>query len=206
MHHLTMLPQPIVIRIKKLDAAKRQLDSAIRAFFNDEDSIAVHTLVGAASNIASDLVKCHASHNSWDKTIAHDNKLDINKYFQIVRQPQNFFKHADKDSDGEIEFNKRDTEHLLWVASLNLGEINSAEQMHSDALSVFQLWYIAVWKDLWGNSVDNDMDEIIRQAQELFPGITALSREEQLYLGREALWEAKWLLQGSAEAKDAMKK
>ena len=67
--------------------------------------------------------------------------------------------------------------------------------MHSDALSVFQLWYIAVWKDFWGNSVDNDMQEIIRQAQEMFPGITALSREEQIYLGREALWEAKWLLQ-----------
>jgi hypothetical protein len=68
--------------------------------------------------------------------------------------------------------------------------------MHSDALSVFQLWYIAVWKDLWGNSIDNDMDEIIRQAQEMFPGITALCREDQLYLGKEALWEAKWLLQG----------
>lgn len=191
-----MLPEPSVTNVKKLDAAKRQLDAAVRAFFNDEDSVAIHTLVGAASNIASDLVERQSSSDSWDNTIAQDNKLTIKKYFQIVRKPQNFFKHAASDPCDELEFNIRDTEHLLWVASLNLGEICSDEQLYSDVLSVFQLWYVAVWRDFWDNSDDNDMDEITGQAQEIFPNIASLCREEQLYLGKEALLESKWLLHG----------
>ena len=134
-----MLPEPIITTVKKLDAAKRQLDAAVRALFNNKDPIAIHTLTGAASNIISDIVRHQTSHNSWDKFIAKDNNLTNSEYFRIIRAAQNFFKHAANDPDGVFEFNIRDTEHHLWVASLNLGEINLVEQMHSDTLSVFQL-------------------------------------------------------------------
>ena len=47
------------IRLNKIDAARRQLKVAIRLLFDDEDPVAVHTLVGAASVIITDLVEKH---------------------------------------------------------------------------------------------------------------------------------------------------
>lgn len=182
-----MLPEPSVIKLKKLDATRRQLDAAVRAFFDGEDSVAVHTLVGAASNIISDLVEHQALHRSWDVFAAQDNRLSKSEYFRIARQAQNFFKHADRDADGELEFNQRDTECLM-LASLNLGELNRAGEKHSIELSVFQLWYIAVWSSIWDTS-DDTIAALVEQALRMFPHITVLPRDEQLRRGREALQE-----------------
>lgn len=44
-------------QITKLDAARRQLRAAVRLLFDGGDPVAVHTLVGAASVIISDLVE-----------------------------------------------------------------------------------------------------------------------------------------------------
>lgn len=44
-------------RITKLEAAHRQLKSAIRLFFIDEDELAVHTVASAAYRLISDLKK-----------------------------------------------------------------------------------------------------------------------------------------------------
>jgi hypothetical protein len=89
-----MLPEPSVIKLKKLDATRRQLDAAVRAFFDGEDSVAVHTLMGAASNIISYLVEHQAPHRFWDVFAAQDNRLSKSEYFRIARQAQNFFSNS----------------------------------------------------------------------------------------------------------------
>lgn len=45
------------LKISKLDAAKRQLETAIRLYFNEADPISIHTLAGAAHTILSDINK-----------------------------------------------------------------------------------------------------------------------------------------------------
>jgi hypothetical protein len=45
------------IEVSKIEAANRQLDAAIELLFSDGDPIAVHTLAGAASGLAADLVE-----------------------------------------------------------------------------------------------------------------------------------------------------
>ena len=47
------------IKISKLDAAKRHLETAIRLYFNYGDPIAIHTLACAAHGILSDLNEEH---------------------------------------------------------------------------------------------------------------------------------------------------
>ena len=41
--------------ISKLDAARRQLESAIFLYFNEADPVSIHTLTAAAYNILKDL-------------------------------------------------------------------------------------------------------------------------------------------------------
>jgi len=82
------------IRLNKIDAARRQLKVAIRLLFDDEDPVAVHTLVGAASVIITDLVEKHHPNESWDKFAQEANKITAREYYQVMRKPQNFLKHA----------------------------------------------------------------------------------------------------------------
>ena len=81
-------------QLTKLDAARRQLRVAIRLLFDGVDPIAVHTLVGAASIIISNLTDQQHPENSWDRFIQKANNISASEYFQIMRKPQNFLKHA----------------------------------------------------------------------------------------------------------------
>lgn len=45
------------IQISKIAAAQRQLDAAIRIFFQREDELAIHTVTAAAFQILQDLTK-----------------------------------------------------------------------------------------------------------------------------------------------------
>ena len=46
-------------KVTKKDAARRQLQAAVRLFFVEEDSIAIHTIAGAAHELLRTLVKRH---------------------------------------------------------------------------------------------------------------------------------------------------
>ncbi len=45
------------LEISKLDAAKRQLDTAIRLYFCDGDPVSIHTLAAASYNILRDVTE-----------------------------------------------------------------------------------------------------------------------------------------------------
>ena len=80
------------ISITKLDAARRQIDAAVRLSFDDDDKIAIHTLTWAAYGI---LVAYDIKTNSgtaWGSTLraSPDNEARI---------ISNFLKHADKDHE-----------------------------------------------------------------------------------------------------------
>jgi hypothetical protein len=127
------------IQISKLDAARRQLKVAIHLLFDEGDPVAVHTLVGAASVIITDLVEKHHPDKSWDKFAQEANNISANEYFKVMRKPQNFLKHARDDHDATFDFDPKDTESVAFWAVMNLGNfvVLSMEE------SVLQLWYLA---------------------------------------------------------------
>ena len=45
------------IKVNKLEAARRQIGTAIELWFSGGDPISIHTLIGAASQILCDLLK-----------------------------------------------------------------------------------------------------------------------------------------------------
>jgi hypothetical protein len=112
--------------ISKLEGARRNLAAAVRLFFENGDPIAVHTLAAAAQGVIRDVAKARGlSHTS----ILHDHpgiSIEARKeWFNILNAPRNFFKHADKDPDGMLEFDEKGNETLLLDACITLTELSS---------------------------------------------------------------------------------
>jgi len=83
--------------VTKLDAAIRQLETAIKLWFYDADPVSIATLTYAGYQIISDL--CVLRHG---KPLAMNHCDGIREEYRavmrkILRDTPNFFKHADKD-------------------------------------------------------------------------------------------------------------
>ncbi|MFZ3320733.1 MAG: hypothetical protein WA190_00065 [Usitatibacter sp.] len=168
------------IRISKLDAARRQMDAAIRLLFEGEDPVAVHTLVGAASVIISDLVEIHHPKTSWDKLAQEANNIAASEYFAVMRKPQNFLKHARDDADAVLDFNPKDTESVAFWAVMNLSNFGTL----STEASVLQLWYLACHAP----TLEKEIGPYER-AREIFGDLRGVERGERLRVARKVLEE-----------------
>ena len=168
------------IQVSKLEAAKRQLNVAIRLLFDAGDPVAVHTLVGAASVIISDLVEKHHPEKSWDKFAQEANKITASEYFQVMRKPQNFLKHAREDADATLDFDLNDTESVAFWAVMNLGNFG----VLSMEASVLQLWYLACHAP----TLDANIEPYDR-ALEVFGDLRGKPRVERLAVAKRVLTE-----------------
>ncbi len=93
------------LTISKLDAARRQLQTAIALWFEDGDAVSIHTLACAAYEIIHAVSKKRNPGREpliFDNDVIHENsRAEFNR---IVKSFGNFFKHANNDGDGVIQF------------------------------------------------------------------------------------------------------
>ena len=110
------------IKISKLDAAKRQLETAIRLYFNEADPVSIHTLVGAAHGILSDLNKKRGGKPMIvsDYSIKEEYKKEIRKK---LKEAINHFKHADQAPNAVIDFNPEINDDYIYDACAKYGEL-----------------------------------------------------------------------------------
>src|SRR5271156_4459871 len=108
------------ITITKLDAARRQLETVIRLYFNDEDPVSIHTLVCAAYNLVRDVNKKLGGQPMLikDDLIEVYVKTEFQEQMRRkLNEPENFFKHADRDHGETIEFNPDASEFMILDAA-----------------------------------------------------------------------------------------
>jgi hypothetical protein len=105
------------ITISKLDAAERQINTAVRLYFNDGDPVSIHTLSAAAFEILKDLDKKGPKTGTFyelvDQYVRPEERDTVMK---TVKQAQNFFKHADQDPDATLDFILAEPEMFLLAA------------------------------------------------------------------------------------------
>lgn len=145
-----------VIRVSKIEAAKRQLDCAIYLWFQDRDAIAIHTLARAAYDVIHDL-------NEKNGTLAellynNDRIADAykKKWEAALKKPGNFFKHADRDfdPDGEIELRPFSTIGFIMYSVSGLVALGRGGTDHTNALAFwFGLHEPELVKDSYRKSV-----------------------------------------------------
>ena len=92
-----------VEKVSKLDAARRQLRTALRLFLQESDSVSIHTLAAASHEILRTLIKAKGG-----GSLIRDSdfiKPEYQKeYEKHINRPRNFFKHADRDPNEVLEF------------------------------------------------------------------------------------------------------
>ncbi|MBI4560066.1 MAG: hypothetical protein HY706_20935 [Candidatus Hydrogenedentes bacterium] len=140
-------------KVGKLDAAKRQLVTAIQLFFEREDSVSIHTLTSAAYQLVYDISQDRGL-TSWVRgnPLVRDEKRK--EWQRILGESQNFFKHADRDPNRVLDFEPEMTRFSLFDAVSLYREL-TPEHFHAGI--VYQLWFVVAydefllpgrWKDL----------------------------------------------------------
>lgn len=167
-----------MLHVSKLDAARRQLETAIRLYFNDSDPVSIHTLTAAAYNVLRDINR----EAGGTKLIIKEELIErvVPEYQKEVRrklnEAENFFKHADKDPKGVLEFSPVLTELMIWESCSAYFQL-SGEQLV--LAKVFNGWHAVNNPHLFRLSEDQQ-----RQFRKSKQEIEGMSKQEyfRLYL------------------------
>jgi hypothetical protein len=106
--------------ITKLDAAERQLNSSIRLFFENRDHFSSYALTAASREITDDLIEKKSDEIFQRESARLGDPMKVRlsfreefrdrikpgyytKALKLLRQWQNFLKHADNDPDCEMD-------------------------------------------------------------------------------------------------------
>lgn len=107
------------MKLTKIDVAERQLRQAIRLFFAEADEVSTHSLACAAHSVLDDLAKANGTprglRDHFPTLIRADRVQEVQR---AINAPRNFFKHADNDANGSLEFSPELTPMILLDACI----------------------------------------------------------------------------------------
>ena len=128
------------ILVGKQEAAIRQTMTALELFFHEKDEVSTHTLASAAYNIFRDLAAKGIGKTVLMKqaSLDHIDKKHHKEWLAHMNKFENYFKHADKDHDKELEFYPETTEFLLWENCMKVIEIKGNT---IPLVSAFTMWF-----------------------------------------------------------------
>lgn len=138
------------ITISKIDAATYQLAEAIRLFFERRDAVAIHTIVCASLQILHDYVSHLGKVDEFNlalhpkSSVIREDKRKL--YYDALRKPANFFKHATGDIHAgltEIEFDPYWTEVHLYEALLCLRHIDMGVFLSKAEFRTYWVWFMS---------------------------------------------------------------
>ena len=149
------------IKISKLDAARRQLLTAIRLYFNHGDIVSMHTLAAAAFKITQNI--CDSSSDLPDSLTAWVDELIKPEYKKIFwskhHSTANFFKHAERDPDAVHDFYPDEMENILFFA---VYQYRSLTGEWSPEIRLFSTWYM-----MHHPKAFNTPPEVVQRGREL---------------------------------------
>ncbi len=109
--------KPHVERVTKIDAARRQMRTAVRMFFEDKDTVSAYTLAAAVEGILGGLLKQKGEpHPFRDSDIIRPERKK--EFVAILNRPRNFFKHAASDPNAVLEFHPLMLTHALFECEM----------------------------------------------------------------------------------------
>lgn len=124
------------LKISKTDAARRQLETAIRLWFFDGEPVSIHTLAAAAHQVVHDLGKARGVTAILREL--PNVRPEYKKEMQAaVARDENFFKHADRDPDGLLHFKPNMTTFFLMDAVFTYEALTNERP---PILRTFQMW------------------------------------------------------------------
>lgn len=92
------------ITTSKIDAARRQIETAIALWFNEGDPVSIRTLVAAGHHICHDIIKDRGEKSAFllnPELVQPDKWIEFK---QSILSAENFFKHAEREPDPNKTF------------------------------------------------------------------------------------------------------
>jgi len=170
------------VKVSKTEAARRQLDVAIRLLFANEDPIAVHTLAMAAFRILRDLAS-KSDDSYMHKVVGSMIRTGMEKdFWKFLHGPANFLKHADKDPDAILNnLDEKVNDFILLISCFYYQDLGNE---YTPEMVTLVSWCSALFPEFLLSDADVSLQNALRQAR---PTLHGKSRIEQLRMGRELL-------------------
>ena len=131
------------VSVTKLDAARRQLETAINLYFHEGDQVSIHTLACAAHEIIETVNRKSGGKptlkESWKDNIKPEY---VKTFYNRLNSARNFFKHADRDTDKSIRFAPFASDIIMLDACWTYRRI-TGERL--PVLDVFNMWAAITW-------------------------------------------------------------
>lgn len=179
------MAEKVDIKIDKLEAARRQLVTAIRLFFEDREPASVFSLAQNAREILATLCELRSVAGFNSHALKTNANLTQKELYRLANQDRNFFKHADKDPDSVLEnFTDQQNDSVLFVTGYDLGMLTGKLPIE---VQVYEAWYFSCYP--------GKMSEKSRPAHEtnlktLFPNIGLIDRTHKKKMGFKQLMRA----------------
>jgi hypothetical protein len=168
--------------VTKPDAAKRQLCTAIRMFFADEDAVSVYTLAHAALEIFEGRPKKGLPRGAETRLF---DILKINhpkeEAWNRVHEVKNFFKHGGSRNKSVV-FHEEAIDSVLLFACSNC--LNQTAPAQPPEVEAFIFWWLAT-------NARTDDPAAQAQIDKICPGVRTASRQEQKCFGVKLIEDAK---------------
>ncbi|MGY6258132.1 hypothetical protein ACXIVK_32185 [Paraburkholderia caledonica] len=175
--------------ITKLEAAHRQLATAIRMYLADGDAVAVHTLACAAREI----YEKHCANLQLDRLFEYIESANPERkataLWNVLNGARNFFKHAGESLDEAIELRDADNKYMLFIACHDCAMLCREDQPAD--VQAFNLWFIATEfpRGMEGEQADV-ANEVMSLLDAKSPGLRTAPLAEQKLAGLRLLDEA----------------
>src|ERR1035441_4333065 len=164
-----MKPQ-IKLPITKFDAAKRQLETAIRLWFHSGDPVSIHTLVAAAHQVLHDLNQKSGGRPSMRSGVNIKPEFK-NRYYKSISEAENFFKHADRDPEATHFFKPEGTPFFLMDAIMIYEELTGEGV---PIFKVFSMWIVMRFPE----TIKEERKSIFAQNQAILKSAHKLNKME----------------------------
>ena len=126
------------IIVQKLDAAGRQISTAIELWFKEADPLSIHTLACSAYQIVNDI-----NHKRGGGDLLYDSLLIKDEYrkewINRIKRTYNFLKHADRDPAETVEFDPTNNEFLILYTGLGLELLGVKPNIPRAAFTLYQM-------------------------------------------------------------------
>lgn len=167
-----------VIRIDKIQAASRQIDTSIELLFNNKDQVSICMLLHSAWSVLKDLANFYSKGDTSRIWIADLHPRESqNIVWKKIDELWNFCKHAKNDPNKCYEFLEDYSEPALMLVIYDFSLISYT----TPHMQLYQLWFVSKNKDAF------EAYDYLREANEIFPKINEMSVRDQRSFGYREL-------------------
>lgn len=148
------------LKLTKIEVVVRQIETALFLFFYEKDEVSTHTLTMAGYNILRDLCKDVTNVVPFYKPLKSEKLNEVKdgtflstikeKYrkeiLKRLNEPENFFKHADKDGDQILNFNPEST--ILFLHD-SVRMLKSNFSIETFLMFAFRSWFMTHYPNMF---------------------------------------------------------